>query len=125
MSIEMQDLNVKYDNDEDYHRLFFQFLNIDVSEDVTDYSELYDEETISKELQNILLQTKEEPAFEQLYIKAAGMFLSEDPEVGLPVLLSYSYLADFIRLFRLFKSGKEEKFGTAFEELIQRLSSKG
>jgi hypothetical protein len=119
----MQD--VKYENDEEYHRVFFQFLHIDVSDDITDYSDLYDEETISKELQNILSQTKEEPAFEQLYIKAAGMFLSEDPEVGLPVLLSYSYLADFIRLFRLFKSGKEEEFGTIFEELMKRLSSKG
>lgn len=57
--------------------------------------ELYDEKAVSNFIDLILLHTKNNTLFQQIYYKAANQMLSEDYEVGLTILLSYDYLFYF------------------------------
>jgi len=68
--------------------------------DPESYDELiYDEEVMTRGISMIFEKTKQEPRFCELYRKAAGQFLSEDLEIGICVLLTYDYFADFIRVY--------------------------
>lgn len=57
--------------------------------------ELYDENAVSKFIDLVLLHTKNNTLFQQIYYKAANQMLSEDYEVGITILLSYDYLFYF------------------------------
>ena len=70
------------------------------NDDPESYDELmYDEEAMKLGISTIYDATKDEPRFCDLYRKAAGQFLTEDLEIGICVLLTYDYFADFIRVY--------------------------
>jgi len=60
---------------------------------------LYDEEAMQRGIKTLYDNTYENPRFCNLYRLAAGRFFSEDFEIGLCVLLTYDYFADFIALY--------------------------
>jgi len=87
-----------YETDESYQTLFqkfFQFqINIDELEDVYDVQQVRDGMNI------ILSKTSEiDEWWKKLFLKAASMFLSEDPELGLCVCLNYSYFQTFYKVY--------------------------
>jgi hypothetical protein len=75
---------------------------------------LYDEAAMKRGMNNILKRTEDDPRFTDLYIKAAGQFLSEEVETGLCVLLTFDYFADFIRLY---ENPTEEGFKILMDKL--------
>jgi hypothetical protein len=78
----------------------------------------YDEVAMSRFLDRIYTATKTNPLFQTLYIHAAALMFSEDPEIGLAVLCSYDYLADFYACFAKFESDPEsdpKQFGSMEE----------
>ena len=84
--------------------------------DPESYDELtYDEEAITRGLDEIYAATKNDPKFCELYRLAAGKFLSEDLEIGLCVLFTYDYYADFIELY------ENQKDEGLYERLLKRL----
>jgi len=100
-----------YDTDDEYQRIFLHFFRIE--------SEEFDEEIVYEALNAILEKTREEPLWNSLYLKAAGQLLSEDIEVGLPVLLNYSYFGAFTTLLRHYS---EQGTDESFVEEIQKMS---
>jgi hypothetical protein len=69
---------------------------------------LFDEKSIEHGMTEILKETIHCHEIKQLYVLAAGVMLSENPETGLAVLMSYDYLSPFFNiLFIFFTEGKE------------------
>lgn len=69
---------------------------------------LFDSKAVEHGLTEIFKETIHCDEIKQLYISAAGVMLSENPEIGLAVLMSYDYLSLFINiLFVFFSEGKE------------------
>jgi hypothetical protein len=68
--------------------------------DPISYDELlYDEIAMKNGMARLYTNTKDNDKFRELYKLAAGKFFSEYLEIGLCVLLSYDYFADFIKLY--------------------------
>jgi len=59
----------------------------------------YDDLAMSVFLDHVYSLTKESPIFQELYSAAAALMFSTDLEIGLAVLCSYDYLADFYACF--------------------------
>ena len=55
----------------------------------------YDESAVSAFLAKVYEFTYRSPQFMHLYMNAAALMISIDPEIGMTVLMSYDYLADF------------------------------
>jgi hypothetical protein len=99
-----------YSNNEEYRATIREYFKMDVKDremtyeylkesDPESYDEmLYDDAAMKKGMDDILEKTKDNRLFQQLYLLAAGKFLSEDAEIGLCVLLTYDYFADFCNL---------------------------
>lgn len=117
-----------YDDDDGYHAFFQQLFRVDVAK--AEAVDEYDEEIVTEGMRVIYAvttlseSTGEEEKWRQLYVTAAGLFLSEDPEVGLPVLLSYSYLPLFYRLLQAFDRGDCVAFDALYAELLRKLTEK-
>jgi hypothetical protein len=83
--------------------------------DPESYDELlYDDDAMKRGLDAILEKTRANPPFAALYKKAAGHFLSEDPETGVCVLLTFDFFADFITLY---ENPTEERFRVLLNKL--------
>lgn len=116
-----------YSNNQEYRVAIRKYFNMDVSNleieytylknvDPESYDEsLYDENAMSLGMERIYENTKADKRFLQLYILAAGRFLSEDPETGICVLLTYDYFGDFIQLY-------ENPTEEGFSKLSSKLS---
>jgi hypothetical protein len=118
------------EDEEEYQRLFQTFFKpyrevCVESKDEEDDSSGYDEEAVSKGMDIIYQSTRDNALWVALYEKAAASFLSEDPEVGLPVLLAYPYLRHFIALYHCFleKGAEEPEFLHNYELLMHKFSS--
>lgn len=100
---------VTYKNTHDYRnelrRIFLMnssnYPLIDDSVDDESRDELeYDDKAMSRALDHIYSKTKDNELFQEIYEKAAGCMLSNDPEIGLTILCSYDYLDVFIPCYR-------------------------
>jgi hypothetical protein len=65
---------------------------------------MYEDDAMSKGLDEIYARTKDVPEFQEIYMLTAGFMLSTDPSIGLAVVFSYDYfdkfhpcLVDFLR----------------------------
>ena len=67
----------------------------EVLDDETRDELMYESDAISRGLDEIYAITQNEVAFGRLYEIAAGQMLSQDPGIGLAVLCSYDYFAQF------------------------------
>ena len=100
-----------YSNNREFRALLRSYFKMDVSKleqkyadlketDFESYDELtYDTEAVNRGMEIILMKTRETPLFQTLYSLAAQQFFSEDIEIGLCVLLSYDYFADFLKVY--------------------------
>lgn len=83
--------------------------------DPESYDELiYDQEAMNRGLNLIYSETKNDERFCELYRLAAGKFFTEDLEIGLCVLFTYDYFADFIEFY-------ENKTDELYAKLLKRL----
>lgn len=116
--IDISKESIEYESDAEYTDAFCRFFRIEKREGKEEGEgedkeeggheeeiDEYDEETISHGLHYIFDKTKDDPLFQSLYLKAAGTFLSEDVELGLPVLLSYSHFPRFYLFLKRFLQG--------------------
>lgn len=84
-------------------------------EDPESYDEmLYDDAAMERGMDDILDNTRTNPRFTALYIKAAGRLISEELETGLCVLLTFDFFADFIALY-------ENPTEEGFQALLHKL----
>jgi hypothetical protein len=101
-----------YENDQEYRAFLRQVIQMDPTkfyetediycdptdpnvspETIDEYN--YDSTAVAKYLDKVYSETKDHDAFKQLYTFAAALMFSENPEIGLAVLMSYDYLACF------------------------------
>lgn len=100
---------VSYDDDFAYRRNVRDIFNMNCAS-VSDYDAvtndelMYEDDAMSKGLDEIYAKTKDVPEFIHIYTTAAGFMLSTDPNIGLAVMFSYDYfdkfhpcLVDFLR----------------------------
>jgi len=55
----------------------------------------YDDQAMSNYLDAVYETTHTNPMFQRMYMSAAALMISTNPEIGLAVLFSYDYLASF------------------------------
>lgn len=108
------DIKIYYKNDIEYRKvmrsLFQMTCNIlSITDDIDEITQdewNYDSESTSPFMDFIYESTHENPVFQELYKKSAGLMLSEDEGIGLAILFSYDYLELFHNvLCDYFKSG--------------------
>jgi len=110
------DVNVVYNSDTEYRQVLGQLMGFTVSSD--DEEDSYDNERVTTVLDQLWFWTKEHPLFFHVYDKAASFMLSENPEIGLSVLLSYDNLPLFHNmLVAYWKLG--ERFGSDHSAYIK------
>ena len=100
---------VSYDDDFAYRKHVRDIFSMTCSpisdyDAVTNDELMYEDDAMSKGLDEIYARTKDVPEFQEIYMTAASLMLSTDPSIGLAVLFSYDYfdkfhlcLADFWR----------------------------
>lgn len=69
--------------------------NFDTFEDETKDELLFDEPKVNEKMDEILKMTIFAEPFRELYKKAASFVISESPDIGLAILLSYDYFKEF------------------------------
>ena len=108
------DIKIYYKNDIEYRKvmrsLFQMTCNIlSITDDIDEITQdewNYDSESTTPFMDFIYESTHENPVFQELYKKSAGLMLSEDEGIGLAILFSYDYLELFHNvLCDYFKSG--------------------
>jgi len=121
-----------YSNNSEYREALRVYFNMDVSaleeeyaylrdSDPESYDELiYDERAVKTKMDDILDKTKSIDLFKRLYLLAAARFFSEDIDIGLSVLLSYDYFADFCEVYDMFDSLSEQS--DCYQRLVRKLS---
>ena len=133
-----------YDSDKEYRAFLRRIIQMDptkfyeteeikcdptdpnVSEETIDEYN-YDAEAVAKYLDCVYRETKSRPEYQRLYTAAAALMFSENPEIGLAVLMSYDYLAHFHSSYSLFLKNKTEWNADADEfycRLIERIETK-
>jgi hypothetical protein len=73
----------------------------------------YDQDAMTRFLDRVYAASNNNLWFQTLYINAAALMFSENLEIGLAVLCSYDYLADFYACFQKFESDPK-LFGSNF-----------
>ena len=86
------DLNVSYDTDDEYRKVLLEAFGL----------ESYDDKIIGIQ-KNIFNEIKNNKLFNELLTKASNSILSEDLEMGLVLLFSYSYFKIFHTILKEFK----------------------
>lgn len=105
----------KYENNFQYRQCLRDVFGMDVSKNPPKWDEMdpdLDEETrdelifegeaISQGMDYIYNTTKDNTAFNQLYLDAAALMLSQSPDIGLSILFAYDYFALFHKCLRVF-----------------------
>ena len=98
------EFRVQYTNDKEYRATIRTLCNMssnilafakseDDIDEITRDEWDFDQDAITKLFDFIYSTTGK--LFDEMYKKAAGFMLSEDPNIGLAVLFSYDYLMDF------------------------------
>jgi hypothetical protein len=100
---------VTYDDDVSYRKQIRDVFSMNCSpisdyDAVTNDELMYEDDAMTKSLDEIYAMTKDVPDFIHIYTTTAGFMLSTDPNIGLAVVFSYDYfdkfhpcLVDFLR----------------------------
>lgn len=101
IDLEIPSEKLKYDTDEEYQTVFGRvfFVDPDVMKELTD---VFDDERVTQGMDFIYSGTIQDEWWKKLYIKAASVFLSEEPEIGLCTLLSFTFLHKFYPLVQYY-----------------------
>ena len=101
------EFKIQYTNDKEYRaiiRKLFKMSSIALSQSINDEDDIdeitrdecdFDHRAITQLFDFIYSASWKDPLFYEIYKKAAGFMLSEDPSIGLAILFSYDYLMDF------------------------------
>tara|TARA_Y100000590_G_scaffold460579_1_gene620208 strand:- start:458 stop:802 length:345 start_codon:yes stop_codon:yes gene_type:complete len=103
-------LNIEcdYTNNDEYRDTYLKIFKLDN----------FDEEVINSQLANIKNIIVKNDIFRELLTKSAGLYLTEDLDIGLMILFSYDYLKDFTQCLNDFIIySKTEKIN----ELIKKI----
>jgi hypothetical protein len=76
-------------------------MDTDLDEETKDEL-IYEGDAISLGMDYIYNATKDNKALYQLYLDAAGLMLSQSPDIGLSILFAYDYFVDFHNCLRVF-----------------------
>jgi hypothetical protein len=76
-------------------------MDTDLDEETKDEL-VYEGGAISLGMDYIYNATKDNKALNQLYLDAAGLMLSQSPDIGLSILFAYDYFVDFHNCLRVF-----------------------
>ena len=101
LDIALGDLN--FETDEEYQRLFGRIFRLD-EQAMNDITDVFDDERVTKGMDYIYQQTQQDEWWKNLYIKAAAFFMTEEPNIGLCTLLSFSFLKEFYLMFRYYST---------------------
>lgn len=104
----------EYTTNKEYRQVLRKFFNmntdkqtlIDEYKDIDEESldeMLYDENAVECSLNRIYENTKDNNAFQKIYLEAASKMISMNPETGLAILLSYDYLKEFATLLHYYE----------------------
>jgi len=110
-------LEVNYDHDDQYRALLSQVF----------YSESLEyTDTITTGMDYLWEKTKSCPLFIKLYVLGAAKLMSEDPSMGLAIMLSYDYFSDFHILLREWFREPETvtESSIQYQKLCEMLSKK-
>jgi hypothetical protein len=132
-----------YNSDEEYRAFLRKIINMDPAkfyetedircdptdpnvspETIDEYN--YDADAVRVYLDKVYAATKDRPEFKRLYSAAAALMISENPEIGLAVLMSYDYLYWFNNTYSAFVSDPESYNETEehYDRLIQRIENR-
>ena len=100
--------NTNYDTDEEYQAVYLNVFSL------TTFDEIKINKYIADLKNKLILNNK----FRNLFKKAAGLYISEDLELGLMIMFSYDYLKDFIDCL---KSFNETNDTSKVDELIKKI----
>jgi len=99
----------KYDNDVDL---------------ITNDENNFDGEAMTKAMDYVYMITKDNPMFQELYVKAAGLMFSTNAPIGLSILFSYDYLKEFHACLKAFKANPENFAGDTVPTQMATLKNK-
>jgi len=132
--------DIHYDNNLEYREVLRTIFSMDVTqklvslrEQYPDFDEfeeetrdelLFDQDAVEVGMNYIFENTRDSAEFMELYLAAAGLMISENPEIGLAVLMSYDYLILFNRILVVFFSSCCLKTCDAWIELQRKLITK-
>ena len=83
------DMNVILEN------LRKKYADFDTFDEETRDELLFDTDAVAHGMNVLLEKTRDIAAFHEMFVAAAGAMLSESVDIGLAVLMSYDYFADF------------------------------
>ena len=137
-------MNPPYTSDQTYRAFLRQLIQMDptkfyeteeikcdptdpkVSEETIDEYN-YDATAVAIYLDKLYKETKDHKEFQRLYIAAAALMFSENPEIGLAVLMSYDYLAWFHSVYTNYLHSTDSWSADAdefYKKLIDRIETK-
>ena len=100
--------NTNYNTDEEYQSVYLNVFNLTT----------FDEIKINNEITNLKNKLIINNKFSDLFKKAAGLYISEDLELGLMILFSYDYLKDFIECLKIYNENNDT---SKVDELIKKI----
>lgn len=100
--------NTNYNTDEEYQSVYLNVFNLTT----------FDEIKINNEISNLKNKLITNNKFSNLFKKAAGLYISEDLELGLMILFSYDYLKDFIECLKIYNENNDT---SKVDELIKKI----
>lgn len=99
-------LGILYKTDSEYQKCFCALINKTVT--LETFDDEWSEERVTLFLNFIYTKTSSFYLFQQLYISAAATMMTLDPEMGLAILFSFTYLEFFHPcLVAFFQSNQE------------------
>jgi len=107
--------NPKYENNFQYRQCLRDVFSMDVTKNTPKWDQMdsdlddetkdeliYEDSAISNGMDYIYNATKDNNEFKQLYLNAATLMFSQNPDIGLSILFAYDYFLDFHTCLRVF-----------------------
>lgn len=99
IDLDISSENLKYETDEEYQNVFGRIFYVEPDR-MKELTDVFDDERVTQGMDYMYSQTIDDEWWKKMYIKAASIFLSEEPEIGLCTLLSFTFLHKFYPLFQ-------------------------
>jgi flagellar motor switch protein FliG len=104
----------EYTTNKEYRQVLREFFNMNTDKEtiLAEYKDIdeesldemmYDETAVEFSLNKVYEKTKDNLAFQKIYLEAAAKMISMNPETGLAILLSYDYLKEFATLLHYYE----------------------
>ena len=123
---------VNYNTNTAYRGCLRDTMNMDVShisfdaytEDLDDETKdelLIDERQMSRALDEIYEKTCNIECFQNVFLRAATLMMSNDPKIGLAVLFSYDYFSQFHKCLKAFYDDKSDLCDKEIKNLMSMM----